>query len=448
MNLALKAHAPLNGTITLPGDKSLSHRASLFAALAEGTSTINRFLVSGVTHAMLRSLTALGIQWQLEGDTLTVTGKGLHGFTAPTAPLDCGNSATTIRMLAGALAASGTPCVLDGSTGLRSRPMNRIIDPLLQMNVPVASQSGCAPLTLTFRASDNKLTAMQYTLPIASAQVKSCLILAALAADGTTTLQEPGPSRDHTERMLAAMGALITTEEPYIVKVEPLSQPLTPLDITLPGDISSAAFMLVAAAIVPGSEITIQDVGINPTRTGILDVLSEMGAGITIKNQRLCYGEPIADITLKAAPLRAIRVSGDTVVRMIDEFPVFAVAATYAAGTTVVREAEELRHKESDRISVLCGELKKIGVAVEEFQDGFAITGGTIQGGTCAAHGDHRLAMSLALAGLQSPASVIVQNAEILNESFPEFTANLLRLGCEVEEAGREGEARKSRKPK
>jgi len=430
MNLSIRASAPLKGILTLPGDKSLSHRAALFASLAQGTSTVQRFLVSGVTHAMLRALTALGIEWALDGDTLTVTGKGLHGFSSPSAPLNCGNSATTIRMLAGALAASGTPCVLDGSEGLRRRPMDRIIDPLVQMNVPVTSPDNCAPLSMAERSAEDKLTAIEYTLPVASAQVKSCLILASLAAGSTTTLKEPGPSRDHTERMLSAMGASITTGQPCTVNVEPLTKPLSPLDITLPGDISSAAFMLVAAAVVPGSELTIRDVGVNPTRTGIIDVLREMGADITIDNERVSYGEQVADITLRAAPLKAIQVSGDTVVRMIDEFPAFSIAAAFAEGTTVVREAEELRHKESDRITILCNELKKLGVELEEFQDGFAITGGTIQGGLCEAHGDHRLAMSLTLAGLQSPQPVTVQNAEILNESFPEFATNLVKLGA------------------
>jgi len=430
MNLSITATTPLSGTITLPGDKSLSHRAALFASLAQGTSTVQRFLVSGVTHAMLRSLTALGIEWSLDNDTLTVTGKGLKGFSAPGEPLNCGNSATTIRMLAGALAAAGTPCILDGSEGLRKRPMDRIIVPLLKMNVPVTSPNKCAPITMIARDTSTKLSAINYTLPVASAQVKSCLILAALDADGTTTLQEPGPSRDHTERMLSAMGAGITTEESYTVKIESLTAPLSPLKITLPGDISSAAFMLVAAAIVPGSEMTIKDVGINPTRTGIIDVLREMGSEITITNKRVSYGEPIGDITLKAAPLSAIEVSGNTVVRMIDEFPVFSIAAAFAEGTTVVREAEELRHKESDRITILCDELKKIGVELEEFQDGFAIKGGTIKGGQCEAHGDHRLAMSLSLAGLQAPAPVTVKNAEILNESFPEFATNLVALGA------------------
>ncbi len=430
MKLSITTDRPLKGAIILPGDKSLSHRAALFASLAEGSSTIHRFLVSGVTHAMLRSLTALGIEWNLNGDTLTVTGRGLNGFNAPDAPLNCGNSATTIRMLAGALAAAGTPCILDGSDGLRRRPMDRIIEPLSLMDVPASSPNNCAPITMDARDAATKLRALNYTLPVASAQVKSCLILAALDADGTTTLQEPGPSRDHTERMLSAMGASIATEEPYTVKVEPLASALKPLNITLPGDISSAAFMLVAAAIVPGSEITISDVGINPTRTGIIDVLRKMGAEITITNERISSGEQVGDITLKAAPLKAISVSGNTVVRMIDEFPVFSIAAAYAEGTTVVREAEELRHKESDRISILCSELKKLGVELEEFQDGFAIKGQTIKGGECEAHGDHRLAMSLTLAGLQSPTPVTVQNAEILNESFPEFATNLIKLGA------------------
>ncbi|MFO7937223.1 MAG: 3-phosphoshikimate 1-carboxyvinyltransferase [Kiritimatiellia bacterium] len=432
MNLSVTTDKPLNGSITLPGDKSLSHRAALFASLAEGKSIIQRFLVSGVTEAMLRSLRALGIEWTLVGETLTVKGNGLKGFTAPESPLDCGNSATTIRMLAGALAAAGTPCTLDGSEGLRRRPMDRIIEPLSRMNVPATATGRCAPVRMAARDAYVKLAALNYNLPVASAQIKSCLILAALDANGTSVLREPGPSRDHTERMLSAMGANVTTEDPYTVRIEPLSSPLRPLNITLPGDISSAAFMLVAAATVPGSEITVSDVGINPTRTGIIDVLSEMGAEVTVSGIRYACGEKIGDITLKAAPLKAINVSGDTVVRMIDEFPAFAIAAACAEGTTVVREAEELRHKESDRISVLCRELQKLGVGVEEFQDGFAIRGGTIKGGTCEANGDHRLAMSLTIAGLQSPSPVVVQNAEILKESFPEFATNLIVLGADI----------------
>ena len=339
LDLSVSAPIPLAGDLLLPGDKSLSHRAALFAALAEGESVIGRFLVSGVTRAMLDALAALGIDWHLEGSRLTVHGKGLRGFSRPAAPLFCGNSATTIRMLAGALAAAGTPCVLDGSAGLRKRPMDRITAPLQQMDVPITTANGCAPLTLAARDAKQPLRAVDYALPVASAQVKSCLILAALAADGATTLREPGPSRDHTERMLSAMGADIRTDR-LAVSVSPLARPLAPLNLTLPGDISSAAFLLVAAALVPGSSVRIRDVGINPTRTGLLDVLQRMGARLSVSNQRQIAGEPVGDITLTAAPLHAVRVAGDTVVRMIDEFPIFAVAACFAEGATEVCDAD------------------------------------------------------------------------------------------------------------
>ena len=431
LDLSVSASVPLSGDLLLPGDKSLSHRAALFAALAEGESVIDRFLVSGVTRAMLNALTSLGIAWQLEGTRLTVRGKGLRGFSQPDAPLFCGNSATTIRMLAGALSAAGTPCVLDGSAGLRKRPMDRITEPLQRMGVPVTTANACAPLQLAARAAEQPLRAIDYTLPVASAQVKSCIILAALAAEGVTTLHEPGPSRDHTERMLAAMGADIRTDA-LTVSIAPLTKSLSPLKLGLPGDISSAAFLLVAGALIAGSSVRIRDVGINPTRTGFLDVLQEMGARIPVENQRWVAGELIGDITLKAAPLRAIRVRGNTVVRMIDEFPVFAIAACFATGTTDVFDAEELRYKETDRISVLCGELRKLGVQLDERKDGFTIHGGTLRGGACEAHGDHRLAMSLALAGLAAPSSVTVHHAEILTESFPDFTTQLRSLGATV----------------
>jgi len=434
LDLSLSASVPLAGDLQLPGDKSLSHRAALFAALAEGTSIIDRFLVSGVTRAMLNTLTALGIKWHLEGTRLTVHGSGLRGFKPPDAPLFCGNSATTIRMLAGALSAAGTPCVLDGSSGLRKRPMNRITEPLQSMGVPISTPDGCAPLTLAARGATHPLKASDYTLPVASAQVKSCLILAALAADGVTTLQEPGPSRDHTERMLSSMGADIRSGS-RAVSIAPLTRPLAPLNLTLPGDISSAAFLLVAAALVPGSLLRIRDVGVNPTRTGILDVLQAMGARITVDNRHMIAGEPVGDILLAAAPLKAVSVCGDTVVRMIDEFPVFAIAACFASGVTEVRDAEELRFKETDRISVLCAELTKLGVKLDEHRDGFTIHGGTLAGGACEARGDHRLAMSLALAGLAAPSPVTVHHAEILNESFPDFAHQLRALGASVLES-------------
>jgi 3-phosphoshikimate 1-carboxyvinyltransferase len=428
--LSFKRANKLEGEVRLPGDKSLSHRASLFAALAEGESVIERFLVSGVTRMMLNALTSLHIPWSLKGDTLVVTGRGLQGFREPASPINCGNSATTIRLLAGALAASGTPCVLDGSEGLRKRPMDRITEPLLRMNVPITETISCAPLHLARRDADHPLRAVDYTLPVASAQVKSCVMLAALAADGCSVIREPGPSRDHTERMLSAMGADIRWS-PGVVDICPLTRALNPLHMSLAGDISSAAFLLVATAIVPGSSICIREVGLNPTRTGILDALKAMGAKITLENERMVAGEPVGDVHLVSDALKSITVSGDLVVRMIDEFPAFAIAACYAEGVTVVRDARELRYKETDRIDILCGELRKLGVQLEMYDDGFAIHGKTLIGGVVDGAGDHRIAMSLAVAGLASPEPVVVQHAEILNESFPGFVTHIHALAGE-----------------
>lgn len=426
--LTFKRATKLEGAVLLPGDKSLSHRAALFAAMADGESVIDRFLVSGVTRMMLNALTSLQVPWTLERERLVVKGRGLQGFTEPRAPIHCGNSATTIRLLAGALAAAGTPCVLDGSAGLRKRPMDRITEPLMLMNVPITATMGCAPLHLARRDPNHPLCEIHYKLPVASAQVKSCVLLAALSANGCSVIREPGPSRDHTERMLSAMGADIRST-PGAVEICPLMHELRPLKISLAGDISSAAFLLVAAAIVPGSSICIREVGLNPTRTGILNALRMMGAKITVDNARMVAGEPVGDIYLVSDALKAISVSGDLVVRMIDEFPAFAIAACFAEGVTVVRDARELRYKETDRIAVLCGELNKLGVQLEMYDDGFAIHGKTLRGGVGDGAGDHRIAMSLAIAGLASPEPVVVQHAEILNESFPDFVTHIHTLG-------------------
>lgn len=430
MILIAQTGAPLKGSYRPAGDKSLSHRAALFAALAEGESVIERFLVSGVTHAMLRSLTALGIVWELSPDqTLRVAGQGLCGFTPPAAPLDCGNSATTLRLLAGAVAGAGTPCVLDGSEGLRRRPMGRIADPLSAMGAQIElAANGGAPIQM----KGGSLKGITYAQPVASAQVKSCLMLAALSTDSPSTFTEPGPSRDHTERMLAAMGAKIETA-PGRITVYPQTAPLKPLRTALAGDISSAAFLMVAAAIVPGSEVRLEKVGLNPTRTGIIDALRMMGASITVENEMEMAGEPIGDLVIRGSRLTGTALGGDLIVRMIDEFPAFAIAAACAEGETRVNNAEELRHKESDRIAVMCGELHKLGVKVREFPDGFAIEGGPVRGGSVAAHGDHRLAMSLALAGLVSGEPVAVHGAEVMNESFPDFAACLRALGANFE---------------
>jgi 3-phosphoshikimate 1-carboxyvinyltransferase len=449
MKLVSAPGRPLVGTVVLPGDKSLSHRAALFGALAGGESRIENLLVAGVTDAMLGALTALGVAWELDGTTLVVEGRGLSGLQPPAASLDCGNSATTLRLLAGALAASGVPAVLDGSSGLRRRPMNRIVMPLRQMGVDILTEDGCAPLTMM--PSVKPLKALDYTLPVASAQVKSCLLLAALAAGGSTTLREPAPSRDHTERMLSSMGVQITTHHRLDIEPEgpagsdqqnPVSVTLTPpsplslkpLNLLLPADISSAAFLIVAALLVPGSQITLPGVGLNPTRTGLLDVLLAMGADIQVACQEERHGEPVGDLTVRASTLQGAQVSGSLVVRMIDEFPAFAVAASFAQSETVVSQAQELRHKESDRITALCSELRSLGVDAREKPDGFVIVPGRLtQGGSVHSHGDHRLAMALSLFGLAAQEEVVVDGSEMIPESFPEFVPALQGLGARIE---------------
>ncbi len=429
MRLTLEmATKPLSGDVTVLGDKSLAHRALLFGALAKGESVIEDYPDSGVTRSMRGALESLGVKSSLENGRLTVTGNGWRPFPNSGVTAYCGNSATTIRLLAGALAGTGSVATLDGSEGLRKRPMERISVPLEKMGVKVETTDGKAPLK--FESCEGKLKAANETLPIASAQVKSCLILAALGADGKSVICEPGPSRDHTEKMLGAMGAVIESRKSsdgvFETFVEPLQNELMPLVGKLPGDISSATFLFVAAAIVPGSEITVRGVGINETRTGALDILKAMGAEVTISNEHSQFGEPVGDVTLKAAPLHGIEISGDVVVRAIDEFPALAVAAAFAQGETVVHDAKELRFKETDRIAAIVTQLRALGAEAEEFEDGFRIVGGTVKGGTTYANGDHRLAMSMALCGLHK--DVTVEGAEILNESFPGFVETLRGL--------------------
>jgi 3-phosphoshikimate 1-carboxyvinyltransferase len=423
----------LRGETALPGDKSLAHRASLFAALAQGESRIGNFPLSGVTRAMLECLGALGVAWEMRGAALHVHGRGLQGLRPPDAPLHCGNSATTLRLLAGALAAAGVPAVLDGSAGLRRRPMGRIVAPLQAMGASLTTaEGGAAPLTLAARRADSPLRAGEHNLPVASAQVKSCLLLAALAADGPVTLREPGPSRDHTERMLAAMGVQVETASwaggPQVTLTPPRPLALRPLALTLPGDISSAAFLIVAALITPGSRLTLRNVLLNPTRTGLLEALHTMGAQIEITPRGEQGGEPLGDLTVKHSRLRSVEVRGDLVVRMIDEFPAFAAAAAFAVGTSRVSEAEELRHKESDRISALCAGLRALGVEAAESADGFIIQGGRVAGGNAPSHGDHRLAMTLGVIGLAAENPVSVEGAEAIEESFPGFVETIEEL--------------------
>jgi 3-phosphoshikimate 1-carboxyvinyltransferase len=450
MRLTTSPSAALRGQTFLPGDKSISHRAALFAALAQGESRVDNFLVAGVTQAMLDALIALGITCELKENQLKVNSPGLWNLrlkatSRPALRLDCGNSATTLRLLAGALSASGLPVILDGSPGLRTRPMGRIVEPLKEMGVKVESTQGKAPLTL--QVSEFPLRAINYNLPVASAQVKSCLLLAALAADGQTTLVEPAQSRDHTERMLQSNGIQVlnqplfdqrtpTGENPvmgYRTIIQPPPQPvLKPVHITIPGDFSSAAFLIVAGLTVSGSEVVLKNVGLNPTRTGLLDALRAMGADIEIENFSEHTGEPAGDLIVKYSRLHGTTVSGSLVVRMIDEFPAFAAAAVFAEGLTTVCQAQELRNKESDRISTLCQELGTLGVAVKEFQDGFQILGPqVVREGLVSSHGDHRLAMALTLLGLASQSPVTVEGIELISESFPGFLSTLQSLGAE-----------------
>ena len=430
MELSLPiAEKPLCGTVPVPGDKSMAHRAALFGALAEGVSEVRGYPDSGVTRAMRGALASLGVQSSLNDGVLSLKGNGFRQFPNRDATAYCGNSATTIRLLAGALAGTGSAATLDGSEGLRKRPMDRIISPLGRMGADVHAAKGiaadgretsCAPLS--FAAA--RLHGIDYDLPVASAQVLSCLQLAALGADGESHFTVPGPVRDHTVRMLRAMGASITD-----TTVTPIARDrcLRPLNGTLPGDISSAAFLFAAAAIVPGSRITVGGVGINPTRTGVLDVLSSMGAKISIAAEREEMGEPVADVTLEASRLKGATIAGDVVVRSIDEIPALAAVAAFAEGDTVVRDAAELRYKETDRIASIVRQLRALGADVEEAPDGFTIHGGGLSGGTAQANGDHRLAMSMAICGLRVPVSVA--GAEILDESFPSFVPTLRALG-------------------
>jgi 3-phosphoshikimate 1-carboxyvinyltransferase len=443
MRLRSRPVASLSGSARLPGDKSISHRAALLAAAAEGRSRVEGMLRAGVTHAMLDSLARLGVRWIWEKNALIVEGKGRAGLQPPTAGetvrLDCGNSATTFRLLAGALAGRAFwekeskegEFLLDGSIQLKKRPMNRIVEPLCEMGADIRAldRPGFAPLTVRKAG----LTAIDYRMPVASAQVKTAILLAGLSASGSTSVEEPSPSRDHTERLLHWLGVRLEVK-PCQVKVFPPDRPLPALDMRVPGDFSSAAFLIVAASIIPGSEVFLRGVGLNPRRTGLLSVLRRMGADIVEETRFESAGETAGDLRVRARPLAGTVVEGAEVVDMIDEFPVLAVAAACAEGTTEVRRAGELRHKESDRISTLAAELRRIGVAIEENPDGFSVRGPVVvRGGASDSHGDHRLAMSLAVAGMVSKDGVDIDGAECIAESFPDFAAQFQALGGAIE---------------
>jgi 3-phosphoshikimate 1-carboxyvinyltransferase len=440
--LTVHPSKPLRGRVCVPGNKSISHRALLLGALAEGDSQVSGFLPSGDCLATLNCLRVLGIKIETHDETtLTVHGRGLYGLRASAAPLNCVRSGTTMRLLAGILAGQSFESTLTGDPQLLRRPMRRIVEPLRRMGAEIEDTDGCSPLTVRGRA----LRGYDHTLAVASAQVKSALLLAGLYADGPTTVRQPGPARDHTELMLKAMGANIEISG-LTVTLSPRLPPavavattgrrlsLSPLSLSIPGDISSAAFPLVAAALIPNSKVTVENVGVNPTRTGVLDVLRAMGADITLNNKREQEGEPVADVTVRSADLLGVEVGGDTVVRALDEFPVLAVAATQARGTTRVRDAAELRVKETDRIAAVVAELRALGARIDPLPDGFIIEGPTpLRGVVMDSHGDHRLAMALAVAGLIAKGETVIENAECIPDSFPGFVELMRKLaGSEI----------------
>ena len=412
------------GELHLPGDKSLAHRALMFGALADGAMTVRNLPPGGDVASTRRCLADLGVAFADTDDGVRITPppRWLRGRT-----LDCGNSGTTARLLAGLLAGLNLPAVLDGDASLRRRPMRRVADPLRQLGAAVATGlDGCLPLRLD--AGAGPLRSARVELAVASAQVKSAVLLAGLHAGGPVTVVEPHLSRDHTERMLAAMGAAVTRDG-LAVAVPGGGARLRGLDLDLPGDISTAAFFLVAGAMNPDARVVVRGVGVNPTRTGVLDVMHAMGAGVKIRDQRDAGGEPVADLTVQPSRLVATEIGGALIPRLIDELPILAVLATAAVGETVVRDAAELRHKESDRIATTVTQLRRLGAAIDEREDGFVVRGPSpLRGAPVQAGGDHRLAMALAVAGLAATGETVIDGADAASVSHPAFWDDMRRL--------------------
>ncbi len=418
----------LRGSIEPPGDKSISHRAAILNAIAQGGATVENFQGGADCLATLRCLKALGVKidWDGEG-TLRIEGGGRFGLRESADVLNAGNSGTTMRLLAGLLAGQPFFSVLTGDASLRSRPMERVVEPLRAMGTRIQGRAGGSRPPLAIEGGS--LKGIRYRLPVASAQVKSALSLAALYGEGETVLEEPASSRDHTERMLRAMGVEVLGGAGDGLRISPPERELTPLSLRVPGDISAAAFWMVAAAAHPDAELRLTGVGVNPSRSGIIDALASMGASIAVEAERVWGCEPVADIVVRSSSLRGTVIEGPLIPRLIDEIPVLAVAACLAQGETVVREAGELRLKESDRIRTTVRELRRLGASIQELADGMVIEGmGSLKGGECSSHGDHRLAMTLAVAGLTAQEETIVRAAEASSVSYPGFWQHLEEL--------------------
>ena len=425
MRLEVSAAAGFDGELRPPSDKSLTHRAYMFAALARGESVVRRPLQGEDCESTLACLNALGLDFTREGDKVRL--KPLADWRQPSVPLDCGNSGTTMRLLSGLVASRPLDVTMVGDASLSRRPMARIAKPLRLMGATVEGER--PPL----RVVGGTLNGIAYKSPVASAQVKSCVLLAGLRAEGRTTVIEPTPSRDHTERMLRAMGApleeVALPDGVHAVSLEPTNR-LEPFDFTVPGDISSAAFFAVAAATLPGGRVLLRDVSVNPTRTGLLDVLDQCGVDYHVIDEREELGEPVADVEVRAPKtLKPFKIAGALVPRLVDEIPVLAVLATQCHGVTTIRDAAELRVKESDRIEIMADGLRRMGATVETHEDGMTLVGPTRLAATrIDASGDHRIAMAFAVAGLLASGTTVIDGAESIRTSFPDFERELSRL--------------------
>jgi len=419
----------ISGELRVPGDKSISHRSIMLGALAEGTTEVTGFLEGEDALATLAAFRAMGVHIiGPDKGRVTIHGVGMHGLKAPDKDLYLGNSGTSMRLLSGLLSAQSFDVTLTGDKSLSGRPMKRVTDPLALMGAEIETNEGKPPLKIH---GGRPLKGIDYDLPMASAQVKSCLLLAGMYAQGKTSVTEPAPTRDHTERMLGGMGYPLQQQD-STVTIQGGGK-LTATAIDVPADISSATFFMVAAAIAPGSDVTLKHVGINPTRTGVINILKLMGADIILMNEAETGGEPVADIRVKYAPLKGIQIPEQQVPLAIDEFPALFIAAACADGQTVLTGAEELRVKESDRIQVMADGLKTLGVDAEPTEDGIVINGGIIGSGEVDSHGDHRIAMSFAVAALQAGGSIQINDCANVATSFPGFVELAIEAGLNIE---------------
>ncbi|RXT13920.1 3-phosphoshikimate 1-carboxyvinyltransferase [Ammoniphilus sp. CFH 90114] len=417
--LTTKRAKRVAGEIKVPGDKSISHRAVMFSSMAKGTARIYGFLPGADCLSTISCFQKMGVSIEQNGDQVIVESAGLDGLNEPHEILDVGNSGTTIRLMSGILAGRSFHSTLIGDESIARRPMKRVVEPLKKMGARIDGRADGNFTPLAIRGG--QLSGMEYHSPVASAQVKSAIILAGLQAEGLTTVYEPHLSRDHTERMLSSFGVELNSFDGG-VSIQGGQVMRQQEEIHVPGDISSAAFVLAAAAIVPGSQLTVRGVGVNPTRTGIIDVLLEMGADLKVENERIQNGEPVADLTISYAHLKGMEIGGAIIPRLIDEIPIIAVMASQARGTTIIRDAEELKVKETNRIDVMVQELRKMGAQVEPTEDGMIIQGGAnLTGARCHSHGDHRIGMSMAIAGLVAEGETFIEEAEAINVSFPGF---------------------------